>query len=55
MCLIGKPRYFPRDGVDWNSKILHNSSCFCYVTLGEKKTQDFSALTFCPERPQKVF
>ena len=26
MCLRGKPRYFPSEGVDRNSNMLHNSS-----------------------------
>ena len=48
------PRYFPRLGVEQNSKILQSSSLVFEPTLGEKNARDFSTLTFYPNRLQKV-
>ena len=54
-CLIGNPRYFPKEeGVNQNSKILQSSSLVLGGIFGEKKTRDFSTLTFCPDKQQKV-
>ena len=53
-CLIRKPKYLPREGVDQNPNISNKPALVSTATLGEKNTLNFSWLTFCLKRLQKV-
>ena len=53
VCLIGKPRYFLREGVDRNPRMSQKDSLLSLSTLGEKKTLDLASFIVCPKRLQK--
>lgn len=52
-CLMGMPKYFPKEGVDWNPRISQSDSLLSLSTFGEKNILVFASLTYWPNLPQK--
>ena len=52
-CFMGKPRYLPKLGVDWNPRMSPKASLWSLSKLGEKNTLDLASLTIYPDWLQK--
>ena len=52
-CFMGKPRYFPRFGVEQKPRISHKDSLVSTSTFGEKKTLDLLSLMDYQDLAQK--
>ena len=46
-CLMGIPKYFPKDRVDQNPRTSHKDSLVSMSTLREKYNLDLASLTVC--------
>ena len=53
-CLIGKPRYPPKQFVDWNPRIMLKASLLSWSIFGEKKALDLAPLIVWPETLQNM-
>ena len=51
-CLMGIPRYLPRDRVDWKPRMYERDSLVSLYIFGEKYTLDLALLTDYPDFSQ---